>query len=100
MVDGEVMRIEGNTIIFKSDPHNYFKEFHGLKPCTIRRISLWSEMKEFEEFYTTWKYRSPNMPLPEIKIINSITHESFTRTISDITEFEGHWIISWSHSHD
>jgi hypothetical protein len=97
MVDGEVMRIEGNTIIFKSDPHNYFKEFHGLKPCTIRRISLWSELKDFELFYLAYLHNRSNVrsELYHVKIINSSTHEEFTRVITDITEFEGLWVISW-----
>ena len=86
------MKIQGSTIIFKSDSENYFKEFHGLKPCTIRRISLWSELKEFESFLN--RYNSHDQ-LYHIKIINSSTHEEFERIITDITEFEGLWVISW-----
>lgn len=87
------MKIENNIIILKSTPEYFYKEREGLKSCTIRRISLWSEMKEFEEFYKA----SRAMPVGElkIKIINSITHEEFTRTISDISEFEGLWVFSW-----
>ena len=33
--------------------------------------------------------------LYHIKIINSSTHEEFERIITDITEFEGLWVISW-----
>lgn len=89
------MKIENNLIIFKSNPENFYKEREGLKSCTIRRISLWSEMKEFEEFYNHRTNGSLYITAQTIKIINSTTHESFTRTISDISEFEGLWVISW-----
>lgn len=90
------MRIENNTIIFKSTPENFYKEREGLKPCTIRRLSLWSEMQQFEHFYMSYLVKLHDN-IYHIKIINSITHEEFTRTISDITEFEGLWVISWRH---
>ena len=86
------MKIINNTIIFKSDPVNFYKERESLKPCTIRRISLWSELKDFELFLSRYNLHDQ---LYHIKIINSSTHEEFERIITDITEFEGLWIISW-----
>ena len=86
------MKIIDNTIIFKSDSKMFSKEREGLKPCTIRRISLWSELKDFEQFLTHYNLHDQ---LYHIKIINSSTHEEFERIITDITQFEGLWVISW-----
>lgn len=83
------MKIEGNTIIFKSTPENYHKEYMGLKSCTIRRISLWSEMKNIEEF-------AENLPVgSKIRIVNTVTLNYFERTLTDISQFEGLWVFSW-----
>lgn len=92
------MKIEGNTVIFKSDPRHYYDECSGRKCNTVRRFSVWSEMKEFEKFRLDFDAEKPNK---KIRIINSMLktplQESFTRTITDISQFEGYWIISWRH---
>jgi len=85
------MRFEGNTIIFKSNPENFYKEREGLKPYTIRRISFWSELKEVEIFYNSF-YKAQTL---FIEIINPITSESFKRIITDISMFEGLYIFAW-----
>ena len=87
------MKIEGDTIVFKSTNDNFCKEKSGIKPYTIRRLSLWSEMMSFEQLYFSWKYNIWQQP--QIKIINTDRNEEFTKTISDISQFEGLWIISW-----
>ena len=89
------MKIEGNTIIFKSTPENFHKEKIGLKPYTARRISLWSELKDFERFFHAWIDKDSYLQ-QEIKIINTVSGDDFTRKITDITNFDGLWIFAWN----
>jgi len=82
------MRIVKNTIIFNSTDENYYKEYNGWKPNTIRRIPI-DEIKLFMGF----KYKL-NID-SKIMIINKKTGDFFERYITDITMFEGYYIISW-----
>jgi len=85
------MRIVNDTIELKSTPENYFKERDNLKCNTVRRFDKWSEMREFEQFRMEFDHKIRNK---KIKILG-YTFEEFERTITDITQFEGYWIISW-----
>lgn len=92
------MNIEGNIITFKSDPENFYKEKHGLKPCTIRKICLDSEKKEAERFFNDFNTEVDSigmLKVSKIRIKNTITKEAFERTLTDITKFEGLWVFSW-----
>ena len=87
------MKIENNTIIFKSLPEFFHKEKNGLKSNTIRKIS-YSDPKEWMDF-VDFKREFDRLPNKKIQIINAVTQESFTRRLTDISAFEGHFIFSW-----
>ena len=91
------MKIEDTTIEFKSTPDKFYTERSGLKSNTIRRISMWSELKEFEAFYQRYLHNKTivHQELYRIRIINTLTREEFTRTITDITQFEDLFVFSW-----
>lgn len=85
------MKIEGNTIIFRSAPQNYFKERENHKCNTVIRLTQWSEMKAFERFRDEFNFNAPNK---QIRIFCD-GEGFFERTITDITPFECVYIISW-----
>ena len=88
------MKIENNTIIFKSAPEYYQKEKSGLKCNTVRQITKPDEYKAFHDFYRCFEAISNKT----IKIINSESGESFLRRITDISIFKEVYIFSWEHS--
>ena len=65
------MKIDGNTIIFKSIPEFFDKEMSGVKSNTARTINT----PELNQILDS-KY---------ISIVNLRTNENFTRQISDIS---------------
>ena len=85
------MRIEGNTIRFKSLPGFYHKEKNGLKCNTARTFIKVSEFKEFMVFWEEFD----TFLNKQIQIINTVTSESFIRRLTDISPFEEHFIFSW-----
>ena len=89
------MEIEGNTIIFKSTPQNYYKEFHGFKPNTVRRFDDEIELAAFLYF------KNRLTECSKIKITTTFPigdiAAQFERYITDITKFEDLYIISWKH---
>jgi hypothetical protein len=89
----DCMKIEGNTIIFKSAPEYYYKEFQGWKPNTIRRFSSIDELNKFNYF----KNHLTNNSKIRIEHTGNEKELNFTRYITDITQFEGYFIISWRH---
>ena len=88
------MKIEGNTIIFKSTPDNYSKELRGVKCNTVRRFVFYSEIKSFELFYEAWLANNDLIDF-KICIIDTHTRGQFFRTITDISEYDGMFIFSW-----
>ena len=92
------MKITETTIEFKSTPDKFYTERSGLKPNTIRRITMWSELKEFEAFYQRYLHNKTvvNPDLYRIKIINTLTKEEFIRVLTDITQFEDLFVFSWN----
>lgn len=50
-IGGEKMKVQGDTIIFKSDPVFYFKERDGIKPNTAREFINKDEEAEVLEFF-------------------------------------------------
>jgi len=87
------MIIENNTIIFKSLPEFFHKEKKGLKCNTVRTIKDKYEFMELVNFIAEFNL----LPRTQIQIINAVTQESFTRRLTDISAFEGHFIFSWEH---
>lgn len=90
------MKIEGDRIIFKSSPNNYFKERDGQKCNTLRRFSGWEELRDFERFKDEVDFNEPNKTIR----IYCDFEGWFERTITDITPFEGYYIISWKHKEE
>lgn len=90
------MRVEGNTIIFKSTVNNYFKEFMGIKPNTIRKIPS-NEEAVFLEFKKNLN-KDSMIQIFHVRSDGNISGYYFERHITDISNFEGWiWIISWRH---
>lgn len=87
------MEIEGDTIIFSSTEDNYRKEESGRKSNTVRRFMMWSEMKAFAKFIGEAKFTPPNK---KIRINRKVNYDHFERWITDITLYEGYYIISWN----
>lgn len=72
------MRVEGNTIIFKSTPSNWHREKRGDKSYTMRVISNpyeWGEFTRWLDFCMDKK----------IRIESTGSEKSFTRTVTDVT---------------
>lgn len=80
------------TITFKSKPFYFRKEVLGLKRNTVRRFK---ENKQDIRQELLNDYISSDLNLLQITIINNVTLERFTRQVTDVTEFEGYYIISW-----
>ena len=86
------MRIEGNTVIFRSYPSMYEKEESGVKPNTVRIL----DFCEISQVIENWK---------ELKYIRieEVGHDrSFTRELTDITEVgellgKEVFVFSWRH---
>lgn len=79
-----------NIVEFKSVPENYEKEKNGRKPNTVRVLDLW-DMR-----FLFLSLKSPQI----IRIKNTKTGETFARKITDITFWNGEFIISWKHRED
>ena len=69
------MKIEGDTVIFKSTPSFFQKEQSGLKPNTLRTLSQ-SEEEQLNKVKDQLK---------TIRIISTETEDSFERRITDIS---------------
>jgi hypothetical protein len=89
MKNGETMIEDTRDLLeFKSIPEIFEKERSGRKPNTLRTF----ENKDDErliKIYTGVAKR--------IRITNTETKETFERTITDITNWNENWIISWAH---
>ena len=76
-----------SIIKFKSNPIFFKKERSGLKPNTVRMVSTADErFKALDEKTATI-----------IEIENTETKEFFLRMITDISFWNGQFIISWKH---
>jgi hypothetical protein len=88
------MKIDGDTVIFKSASVFYQKEQKGIKPNTVRILS----QPEEEQLYKA------KDQLKTIRIISTETGDSFERGITDITPAVLSnecrvFVISWHHLH-
>lgn len=87
------MKIEGDTVIFKSDLVFYQKEQKGTKPNTVRILS----QSEEDQLYKV------KDQLKTIRIISTETDDSFERGITDISlailasEICRVFVFSWHH---
>ena len=97
-ISGEKMKIQGDTIIFKSDDENYYKEKDGIKPNTVRFVYQKEEILLMVNFYNECKEE-----IKYIEIHNRTSpHLYFRRRIRDITWYGDRfvYIISWFHEED
>jgi len=80
------MKVQGNTIYFKSDPKNFENEISGAKRNTVRMITN----QEVEDNLGKFGH---------ISITNTVTNVEFQRVISDITQMDVNgakvFIFSW-----
>jgi len=84
--------MEGKRRIdFKSTPENYRKEYLGLKRNTVRDLTEDTDIrKELLDDFISGKLDNLF-----IRIIKTSTSESFERKVTDVTIFQGIYIISW-----
>ena len=75
------------TLKFKSTPDNYAKEITGVKSNTVRK----DDTDERFVILENWESGDPL----KIKIENTETKGSFVRKVTDVTYFDGYYIISW-----
>ena len=78
-------------ITFKSIPSIWWREFIGLKNNTIRQLKMGEDDIRFnllDDFI--------NQPFDlQIEIMNSINFSCFIKQVTDVTFWEGWYIISW-----
>jgi len=91
------MKIEGDTVVFKSDIRFFAAEAKGEKPNTVRLV----EEKEKDAIFELWMKGDPM----KIKIVTKLGVRGFTRDITHICEVGGILgkrliIISWRHVDD
>lgn len=89
-------------VSFNSLPIYYEKEKSGIKNNTVRRsLSLWKDkiLLKNQRYSLLKKFENKEIKELEIEICLSETDkkESFIRKITDITEYEGFFIITWKH---
>ena len=79
------IKTKKNFIEFKSIPEMFEKEKSGRKPNTLRIVNLDDERFDLLK----------DKKVSHITIQNTETKEEFTRKITDITLWNGQFIISW-----
>ena len=82
------------TIQFKSTPINYRKESLGLKRNTVRDLAEDSPENDIRRAILD-EFINGELDNLFIKIIKTTTLESFERKVTDVTIFQGIYIISW-----
>lgn len=89
-------------VTFKSEEKFYEKEKAGIKNNTVRdAFSLWKEKNSSEDkrYSLLKKFENKEILDLVIEIIKVSTEEkeSFIRQITDVTEYNGLFIITWKH---
>ena len=92
-------------VSFKSLPKYYQKEKSGLKNNTVRdSFTLYKDEIRLEDkrYSLLRKFEKREIFNLAIEIINVGTEgkESFIRQITDVTEYNGLFIITWKHQED
>jgi hypothetical protein len=78
------------NVQFKSTPLNFRNEFLGLKRNTVRDIEVGDLRREILDKFHNGIYTDV-----KIYITNTETKEEFFRQITNVTKFNGLYIISW-----
>lgn len=87
-------------ITFKSLPSHYLKEKSGIKNNTLRKKYLMSLTND-KRLDILQKFNKNIITELEIEIQLAINlDESFIRKVTDVTEYEGFFIITWKHEED
>jgi len=94
------MRIEGGTIIFKSEARMYEKEESGVKPNTVRILDD-DEAIQIMSMGDDFGIGGVGSMLTHIRI-ERWDHRSFTRELTDISVVgrllgKSIWVFSWRH---
>jgi predicted HAD superfamily phosphohydrolase len=79
--------VKTTIVKFKSHPEFFFKELSGAKPNTVRMVPTADERFEALDQRTA----------TVIEITNTETKQYFQRVITDISFWNGQFIISWRH---
>ena len=85
------MGIDDFKVTFKSTPENWFKEYIGLKCNTVRKFKS-GEYDTRQELLTQFLQQPYNL---WVEIVNTETSARFQRCVTDVTVYEGMYIISW-----
>jgi len=81
------------TIRFKSTQENWRKEYLGLKCNTVRKFDDKGDVR----FQILRDFAFERWSAINVEIENSDTMETFCRRVTDVTEYDGYYIISWRH---
>lgn len=85
--------MKGNTVTFKSNSKNYWKEKYGLKPNTFRKVD-----DDDERFEMLRNGEATYIFIENTDIVSfemGTSKEGFLRIIKDITFWDDYVIISW-----
>ena len=89
----KMKKIKNKTIRFKSIPVNWNKECLGLKRNTIRKRNPKEPNDERFEILDIWM--CAEMDELTVEIEDTKTGEAFSRLVTDVTKWNGTYIISW-----
>jgi hypothetical protein len=82
------------TLTFKSLPAIFRKERNGKKPNTLRRGDLSDQrFSILDDWIKAKEYGL-------VRIENAVNKQSFVREVTDVTYYEGWYIISWKHKEE
>jgi hypothetical protein len=78
--------VDEMNIKFKTIPAFFYKERDGMKPNTVRKFDDDKDerLAALEDGKATF-----------ITIVHATNQEEFTREITDVSYYDGLWIISW-----
>lgn len=82
--------LKDDIIVFESNPDYYFKEASGQKNNTVRLDPSIRQIKTITKWYNSNTNRT-------IRIINTVTRESFDRILTDMSIYKNVIIFTWRH---
>lgn len=87
------------TVYFKSEDKVFRKERDGIKPNTIRKepFTITRNFEEEERFDKLKAFMDGRSKALNIIIENVGSGDTFERAVKDVTEWDGIYIISWTH---
>ena len=97
------MKIEGNTITFKSTPGNFSAEVTGNKCCTVRVLSYEEDSEMFAAFENEFRQgEKKRIRIIMPGIIHDVCFERNVTNITRIGEILNHFIfeICWKHKEE